>query len=122
MKCFKYPLKSYLSLLRKIWDYTIYISMSRHYVQFTDEDIEVEPQSPKVVSVKESNRILLLKLLEKMETLESTVEYLKTREEIRQEEEIREVMEDDDDDDEDDDDDDDDDAPEIIDSSWFKWT
>ena len=120
MKCLKYPLKSYLSLLRKIWDYTIYISMSRHYVQFTDEDIEVEPQSPKVVSVKESNRVLLLKLLEKMETLESTVEYLKTREEIRQEEEIREVMEDDDDDD--DDDDEDEGAPEIIDSSWFKWT
>ena len=115
MKCLKYPLKSYLSLLRKIWDYTIYISMSRHYVQFTDEDIEVEPQSPKVVSVKESNRILLLKLLEKMETLESTVEYLKTRVEIRQE-----VMEDDDDDD--DDDDEDEGAPEIIDSSWFKWT
>tara|TARA_R110000764_G_scaffold236577_1_gene331936 strand:+ start:417 stop:707 length:291 start_codon:yes stop_codon:yes gene_type:complete len=96
--------------------------MSRHYVQFTDEDIEVEPQSPKVVSVKESNRILLLKLLEKMETLESTVEYLKTREEIRQEEEIREVMEDDDDDDDDDDEDEDEGAPEIIDSSWFKWT
>ena len=120
MKCLKYPLKSYLSLLRKIWDYTIYISMSRHYVQFTDEDIEVEPKSPKAVSVKESNRILLLKLLEKMETLESTVEYLKTREEIRQEEEIREVMEDDDDDD--DDEDEDEGAPEIIDSSWFKWT